>query len=308
MDVIFSKYRRGQVWFVKNRDSVSDKFYSNGRHDSVTAKNRPFLIVSNNVNNENSTTLNCVPITTKAKDHLPCHVYYYDNYNRRDQQIQTEQITTIPATDFVDYMYTLSDDTMKRVNAALANQVGVELGLDVVDNLLEYVDQLIDRKMEVLKNARIKSNERIVSDTALQIKSRISEMMKESIKEAIEVTEKDSAPIAISTPEVIEERNTDESNTPDETTAVAAPTPKKRGGRPKKVTTEVINTSSSDESKTEGRSYRKSGNSWTEENMKAYLNDYKTLPIDDLISKWNIKDRKTAVTYRGVFERKLGLR
>lgn len=71
------------------------------RSGSVQSGYRPVFILSNNVNNTYSPTLNVIPLTSRiSKKHLPVHVelFNYSNYGLRMMStLLVEQVATIPA-------------------------------------------------------------------------------------------------------------------------------------------------------------------------------------------------------------------
>lgn len=73
---------------------------------SVQSGYRPVFIVSNDKNNQFSSTLNVIPLTTKMnKRNLPCHVEIWD-YERYG--------LSAPSTMLVEQMMTISKTNLKR--------------------------------------------------------------------------------------------------------------------------------------------------------------------------------------------------
>lgn len=86
----------GEIWMCALPES-------NG---SVQSGCRPVFIVSNDKNNQFSSTLNVIPLTTKMnKRNLPCHVEIWD-YERYG--------LTAPSTMLVEQMMTISKTNLKR--------------------------------------------------------------------------------------------------------------------------------------------------------------------------------------------------
>lgn len=105
---------RGQVWWV------TTEIVNQG---SKQNKNRPWLIVSNDVCNEKSPVLTAVPLTTADKGDYPFHVAV-NNFGTTNL-ILCEQITSIEKSKCERYMYSVSDDIMSRVNSAILLQLGI---------------------------------------------------------------------------------------------------------------------------------------------------------------------------------------
>lgn len=84
------KPKCGEIWMchLVNKDG------------SVQAGYRPVFILSNDINNAHSPTLNIIPLTTKMnKRHLPVHVeiWNYEEYGlKAPSTLMIEQTTTIP--------------------------------------------------------------------------------------------------------------------------------------------------------------------------------------------------------------------
>lgn len=112
----FSKYARGQVWFIEE---------INNSVGSEQRKSRPWLIVSGNQNNFNSTILQICPITTREPDHYPFHVSYQKD--NRNQIIEVEQTTCVSMTrlESAQYMYSLNQYLMDKVDRALMIQFDI---------------------------------------------------------------------------------------------------------------------------------------------------------------------------------------
>lgn len=77
---------------------------------------RPALIVQNDMGNEHSTTVIVAPITSKLKA-LPTHVYV-GKALAYPSQVQLEQIRTVDKIRVQQYIATLSNRQMKKINRA----------------------------------------------------------------------------------------------------------------------------------------------------------------------------------------------
>ena len=94
---------------------------------SVQSGHRPILIISNNKNNQHSTVINVVPLTTKMnKRNLPCHVEIWD-YKKygltAPSTLLIEQLTTIQKENLNYYMGEINDiDMLIRICRAMQVQ------------------------------------------------------------------------------------------------------------------------------------------------------------------------------------------
>ena len=88
---------------------------------------RPVLIIQNNTGNKHSPTVIVAAITSKAmKATLPTHCILSAHAGLdRDSVALMEQIRTIDKRRLKDYVGTLGEDDMQKVNTALAVSVGL---------------------------------------------------------------------------------------------------------------------------------------------------------------------------------------
>ena len=165
MKKVYSKYRRGDVWYVKLRDELGD----NQDSSSVQRKSRPYLIVSCEENNNCAPTLNVIPVTTRPNDHLPMHAYY--DYDGRPQLVLCEQITTLSIIDFnregSHYMYSFNLDFMSQIDDALASQLGLRprvADMKVLENLIDKISA--DKEAEMKRKYQDAIQSRVESIAA----------------------------------------------------------------------------------------------------------------------------------------------
>lgn len=97
-------------------------------HDdsSVQAGARPAIVVSNDMNNRYSRTLEVVFLTTQPKKSLPTHVPISSSF--RQSTALCEQTQTIGKDSLGNYIATCSKEEMEAIDIAL----GVSLGLEPI--------------------------------------------------------------------------------------------------------------------------------------------------------------------------------
>lgn len=138
------KASRGQVWFLVDPQCPTEY------EGSLQGKNRPWLIVSNDICNQNSPVLTAVPLTTQNKSLMPTHVRFTDS--KSDQTILCEQIRSIPDRLLYNggsyYKYTLSQDIMQQVDNALAVQLDITLCFPNAERFWKSLEQTIRYKVE----------------------------------------------------------------------------------------------------------------------------------------------------------------
>lgn len=88
---------------------------------------RPVLVLQNNTGNKHSPTVVVAPITSKlGKPNLPTHVSLSATHLAKNSIALLEQIRTIDKRRMADYIGTVSDEEMAKVENALLVSVGME--------------------------------------------------------------------------------------------------------------------------------------------------------------------------------------
>ena len=107
--------KRGQIYYIEsNHQEIG----------SEQRAGRPAVIVSNNKNNENSTTVEVVYMTTQPKNDLPTHVFIRSSL--RPSTVLCEQIYSVSAERLGTYIGELTDRELQELDIALS----ISLGLD----------------------------------------------------------------------------------------------------------------------------------------------------------------------------------
>lgn len=290
MKPVYSKFRRGDVWYIKLKQETGD----NQDKSSVQKKSRPYLIVSCEQNNNCAPTLNVVPITTRPHDHLPMHVYY--NYEGRHQLILCEQITTLSVLDFnntgSDYMYSFNIEFMNQVDDALAAQLGLKprvADMSVLENLIDKIsadkEAELKRKYENAIQSRV---EVIAAKLAQQFNIKLDSQdiltgstyrPEELMYASKEVKEQLAETAAERTTPHVPDTDVDEMLTQDTVTETA-------------------------ESSTISDKPKRRNQKWTTTAMKAFVDDYTTLSINEIAEKYNVA-KKSVANYACTFKKRL---
>lgn len=288
MNKVYSKFRRGDVWYVKLAKESGD----DNKDSSVQRKSRPYLIVSCEENNNCAPTINAVPITTRPNDHLPMHVYF--NYENRHQLVLCEQITTLSVMDFhrngSAFMYSFNSDFMEQIDSALAGQLGLRprvADMKVIENLIEKAaadkEAELKRKYESSIEARVTSIANMLAKKfGIQLTAQDMLNGVNYRPEQLSYTDKS---IRAEMSNTIEERTTPPISNP-----VASVEEK-----PESVPAEKP-----------AKKSKKTNTKWDEAAMTAFLEDYKTLSVSEMAAKYNMP-KKTVVTYVWMFKKRLGV-
>ena len=287
MDRWYSRYRRGDVWFLHFDDETGD----GSRTSSVQKKSRPYLIVSCEENNLNAPIFNVIPITTRDSDHLPMHVYfrYMDGpEGGRNQIILCEQITTVSIEVFRSsksrFLYSFSIEMMNKVDEALTRQLGLKPRIADMHVLERIVNELaeteakriaamkekeVQMRVEALAASLIKKFNLKLDTTALLNGTEYRDSEMQYADKSVVKTMRETAA----------ERRKPETVTPKKTDAQAG----------------------TGESEDKPRKRHK----WSIEEKKQFLEDYRNLPISKMSEKYGIK--KSSVTYNVcVFRKEVG--
>ena len=114
------QYKRGDIVLAKNE-------FADGNIQSGT---RPYLIISNNTNNEFSNVITVIPLTTKAKKPLPTH--YTIELNGLQNTFLVEQITCISKDNILNSLdISLSNKDMQNIE----KRIKVQLDLQTIVNV-----------------------------------------------------------------------------------------------------------------------------------------------------------------------------
>lgn len=99
---------RGDIYYI-------DKF--GGQFGSEQHSGRPGVIVSNNVNNDRSETVEVVYLTTKPKKKLPTHVKVMST--GRESTVICEQVTTVSVMRIGKYIGRCTDEELQAISEAI---------------------------------------------------------------------------------------------------------------------------------------------------------------------------------------------
>lgn len=109
------KYLRGQVWWLGPKKDIDG---------NLQTKNRPHLIVGNNIGNRNSPVLIVIPFTTEIKKEMPTHVKL--DINGISNTLLCEQIKTVNNIELTNYIFTLDEESMDKVEDAILISLGMK--------------------------------------------------------------------------------------------------------------------------------------------------------------------------------------
>lgn len=259
MEKWYQKLRRGDVWWVSLPTEKGD----NVAGSSVQKKSRPYLIVSNEINNQTAPIVNAVPISTRDRDDYPMHVYYrVEEDGGRNQVILCEQITTLSVLLFnkssTFFMYSLAPILMEKVDKALACQLSLALKPAGLEELERFINKLAEQKLDEIQNTNSVSVEQQVSKIVHELESKFNSTPTErtECKAIKESKAKDSKPEVISQGLV-----TDQSDT----------------SAGKNSTSTVV---------------RKALDRWTPELKQQFISEYDRMTVPELMARYTLTKKR----------------
>ena len=107
-----SDYHYGDVFYIEKFETCGSEQYTN----------RPAVIVSNEINNRYSSTVEVVYMTTQEKEKMPTHVPIKST--GRDSTLLCEQISTIDVSRIRNYLCTLTPGEIAQMERALFASLG----------------------------------------------------------------------------------------------------------------------------------------------------------------------------------------
>src|SRR4030066_1964179 len=109
--------RRGQIWQVSLEPVAGHEI----------EKTRPALVISNDKNNEYSSTVTVIPITTSIEKVYPFEVFISgeDSGLPLNSKIKCNQIRTVDKLRLLKLVGGISTETIKKVEEALLIHIGI---------------------------------------------------------------------------------------------------------------------------------------------------------------------------------------
>lgn len=149
---------RGDIYYIEAYQTVG----------SEQRAGRPAIVVSNDMNNNYSSTVEIVYLTTQPKNDLPTHVTIRSI--SRESIALCEQITSIAKERFGDYIDAVTEDELQRVDAALL----ISLGLDFKPSeLIDTTDEPLAVSMNPADDTRLVAERDIYKDLYENLLSRV---------------------------------------------------------------------------------------------------------------------------------------
>lgn len=275
---------------------------------SVLHGNRPVLIISSDMGNRTSTVVTVLKITSAdARSSRSINVGFI-NSDGETNVILCNQITTIDKSNLLEYMYTLSDDIIAEVEKSIDISLGRHReDIDTkIDNIYTILEDLKVFKANQYHNTS--KDEEFISNVAGQLKELYINMAKyhdssvEDVKKNLislsEANVKTRLNLNVPTDNDSKTDNVSIGSTNDKSEHMF-------------VTKDMIinDTSNVSESHTKRkRSPNKSNKPkgyWTEERIKSFIEDKKTMTVEDWMTKYEYTDRQAIMKAYYTYSSKL---
>ena len=113
--------KRGEIWYVSLEPAVGHEI----------SKTRPALIISNDKNNEYSSTITLIPITSSIDKIFPFEVFISKEHSglSMNSKIKCNQVRTIDKLRLLKLIGKISEETLSEVEEALLIHLGIKEGI-----------------------------------------------------------------------------------------------------------------------------------------------------------------------------------
>lgn len=134
------EFLRGQVWMVTEDQEISKMLVENG--DRRTRFNHPYLIItSTSLTHKRVPVIQGIPISSKTTN-LSVDDILFQNLSSGPSKILVSQLTTINTKNLVNYMFTVSDAVMEKVDNAIIRRLGLRkyANIDILMDERQYLN------------------------------------------------------------------------------------------------------------------------------------------------------------------------
>lgn len=162
--------KRGEIYYIEPSKALQTT-------GSEQRSNRPGIVVSNNENNEHSSIVEIVYLTTQPKNAMSTHVII--NSSIKTSIALCEQVNTVAVERLADYMGQCSEDEINKIDEALM----ISLDIDKNEERDSYEKMLRDTIEDLKKQLQIKDNQLQAKEIEVSIhKSNFKELVNELVK------------------------------------------------------------------------------------------------------------------------------
>lgn len=253
------KFERGQVWMVH----FKNPFESVGREQK---KDRPYLILSVGKFNQSSGMFTAVPITTRLHTSTPAQVKF-ENERGDNNVILCEQVRTFDhqSKEYTfEFIGNISREILEKVDVAISIHLGLHYSPITLKSLYDSMEAIIKSVGHMQKKA---NEPKFTDDDVLDFADKLQSLV---------TTES----VVHNSPNEEEDKSKEEIKVvhPEEPkpNTVAAPVASPRLTTKLTINGQVIDT---------GRI------KWTPEICREFINDMDTMPMSQVMERWNISKK-----------------
>lgn len=284
-DTKILNFARGQVWFRKDSTTYSG---------SIQGKSRPYVIISSDDGNATNSVVTVLPVTSQEqKSSLSINVPY--EYSGHTNVVLCNQPMTVEKTSLDKYMYTLPRNLVNKIEDAFLLAHGISRTPTIeLDELKDIIEQIAIQKVaEVQKASRVLNEEAI-----LEIAAGLETVFTRNIKVPKETDDNiigDPVVIgALAQFESAVQRNAQnrETKTDTQTSSINNET---FNEPPTAPSNNPITPKPQERRKRCSYGNRKPHGYWTPERIKEFIHDKETLPLNEIMSKYDFKNSQQII-------------
>lgn len=259
------KFERGQVWIIRWRNPT----YAG--HEQQ--KDRPWLILSVGKYNLSSGMITAVPITTRNGISSPAQVMFENNQRGCNNVILCEQVRSFDTKcgEYTfDYMGSLSNEILEKVDVALSIHLGLHYSPITLKSLYDSMEAIVKSIAYVEQQ---NTTDKFTDDDVLDFAQKLQDL----VQPATRVT------------------NTGTNHGENSVQLTTDSEPSNRQNTKRIDTTSSNNRISTSSSKSSaditGSSRKGKRIKWTKEICESFLQDANDLPMKEVMKKWDISEK-----------------
>lgn len=261
------KFERGQVWMVRFKHPQFA-----GREQE---KDRPHVVLSIGKFNTSSGMVTMAPITTREEVRTPSQVGFINHYNRKNV-VLCEHIRTLDHTCgeyLFEFMGVLSDEIMEKIDVALSIHLGMHYSPITLKSLYDTMEGIVKSVGYMQEKA---GTPKFTDEDVQKFTEKLREISETALGSIITDTEGNKEIVTTNTdiPTIIV-TNEEVAATKEE---VSEEQPKVSWIKPELKVEETI-------------APKKPRMKWTREKCKEFLNDMNTLPMKEVMKKWDVEKK-----------------
>lgn len=292
MEYDYLKVKKGMVFWYNNFDSEKKEnvfIKSTSAIDYRIHGTRPWLVISDT--NIMSKKVSAIPLSSS-----PCSIRELDVEisASNDSHIHCDEIQTINVSQLKDYVFTLSNSVMKKVEDKILQYLGIKHECPNIENTDEF------KQLEIVISSLVKSK---IEQERQQIEQKNTEKSINAVIKGIQNTfnEEFKTPlediVIVESP--VKEQEQEEHKESAKTNNVETKNIKEIEGAKVKTPIEERRKRNKGTGSVHSHHIR-----WDKEKMEEFLHDTETLETDEIITKWGMRDNKNILKTKEYLRKK----